>query len=557
MRKSFKTVFVMPIVLALSFSLPASWALEPQDALSARPEKSVYITARINDLNGLLQNIFSPANIETLASLGNPEDAQGVRILASLVSQIPAKSVALASGITMDKTPFLQIAASMPASVRSKLDRIAEGKASGVELVTLLVGEAGLLFAGGVEPVLQKGPKGPYYSLGDAVFAAKENLLLAALSPVDLEASLNALEKAGNRLAFKRRFDSLNYYAIHMDAPTLVSFSQEITEIEIDKKTMLSLFKAPFNFEMAFDLKPGSFMVSTWANVIEAMTIADRLRDLKPASGANLFLAGGGKLFFALAGPMYVRMSDWKVYPEFVKMWDKIAKELNKTGITEKDVENLLTGNFSLALGSDSTIMGRKTPGGYLALSGQNGAAAKILGKVLEDERIAQAIPLEPLKITGWDSFFRVDPALFPASLLVGVSADKNTLFLGVVDPGVMDIKPELPPEGTKLMEAKLIAGGFIDAAAIWKYLGKEAADPTSPLGSQLHEVPVVKSLFDAEPSIPFIKIWNSEQETGFMEFTLVDVPAGKRLFPKLLKAGEALGLMDGNDDEEDYEDEE
>jgi len=145
--------------------------------------------------------------------------------------------------------------------------------------------------------------------------------------------------------------------------------------------------------------------------------------------------------------------------------------------------------------------------------------------------------------------------------MVVGVSADKNTLFIGIVDHGAMDTKPELPSEAVKLLDKKLIGGGFVDMAAIWDYLGKEAADPKSfllaPVDLDEPIINIVKSLFDAELSIPFIKVWVPEVETSFLELTLVDVPREKRLFPKLLSAMEALGLTSGGRNEEENKDEE
>jgi hypothetical protein len=559
---------VLFVFSSLVFSPAAgAWAANPEDAFSARPEASLYFALRLEDLGGMLKKIFSPANMEMLASLVDPEDAQGIRIAANLASQLPAKSVAFIAGMAGkadQELPFLQIAASMPEEVRAKLDLVAQGKATPEDLITLLLGDAGLLFAGELNPVVREGSKGLYYLLdeldaGSPVLAARENLLLIALSSADLEASLAATEKAENRLAFKRRFESPNYWLMHLDVPALASFAEDDLKKEFDLKLLKSYFKAPLDFEVAFDAKPGSFLVSSEVNALEALTDASRWEKIKPIPGAGLFLAGGGKLFLGLSSVYAFKASDWNVYPEIAATWGKFLKELEKRGLAEKDVEDLLTGAISLVFGSDATILGNRAPGGYIALSGQEGAASKILNAILEDEAFSQAVPLSPLTVDGWSSLFMVDPALVPVSLLLGVS--KDTLFLGVVDPKGLDKKPEFPSEAADLFENDLCVSGFFDIAATWEFWRKEASDSTSPLGALLAQDPaeldIIKNLLESELAVSSFKLWAPTLETSFAELKIVDVPREKRLLPKLLKAVEAWESKEEDREEEKGEGEE
>jgi hypothetical protein len=197
LSKLFKTFFAILSVFAYS---SVSWALEPRDALSARPETSFYMAARVEDLGGALRKVFSPDNTEMITSALRSANAEGFRIVAGLMSQIPAKSVAFAAGRSNENSGFFQAAISIPETLRPKLNLVAEGKALGADLITLLMGEAGLLLAAGAEPALQQGPKGPYYTLGGgdvpAIFAARDNLLLATLPLPDLVSYFDALEDA-------------------------------------------------------------------------------------------------------------------------------------------------------------------------------------------------------------------------------------------------------------------------------------------------------------------------------------------------------------------------
>ena len=545
MRKPLiKTVFAALFVFVFS---SASFALSPEDALSVRPPNSVYAVVRVDDLNGLLQDIFSPANIEMAASMVEPENAQTVRLVASFASQIPAKTVVIASGVTADNKPFVQVAASMPASVRSRLNRVADGSASGVELITLLLGDGALMLGPTMPLELKKGGKGPYYTLGgEAAFAAKDDLLLIASSSSEIEASLGALEKQENRLSLKRRFDSPSYWYMHMDMATVAALSEE--ESGLGKPDdFAKMFKAPFKFETAFSSKPGSFLISAAANILESVAAPERYKDMKPVKGANLFLAGGGRLLLALASPTTFAAADLKAAdPKFsAVLWDKLVQQLEKVNVSESDVEDLLNGSFSVALGSDATILGKRALGGYLALTGRKGTAAKILGKLVDSEEFSQAVPMAPLKVDGWDLLFAVDPALLPAALVFGVMQD--TFFAGITDSEALDKKPEVPTEVSKMLDDPLLGIGVIDAAAIWNWLRQEIANPDSLLSASLTQYggnsagDIMRTILEAELAVPFVKMWYPELEKSFVEFSVADVPAGKRLLPILLEIAKAF----------------
>jgi hypothetical protein len=534
-------------LLVFVFSAP-SWAADPQEALSARPEASIYFAARIDDLGGALQSIFSPANIEMLTSLASPEDAQEIRLMANLASQIPAESVAFIGGAGVEgnkEIPFVQVAISVPERLQPKLDLVAQGKAKAEDVVTLLLGDAALLFAQELNGLaVKEGPEGPYYVLNETLYqspalAARSNLLLIAFSPADLSASLAALDKAENRLAFKRRFESSNYFLTHLDAAKIAQFAE--AEQEIDTELLKTFFKAPLDMEVAFDTSPEKILVSYSVNAIEALKAAERWGKITPTPGAGMFLAGGGKQLLGLSNMIVFGPEEWKIYSEFTAVWDNVLKELGKRGIAEKDIEDLLTGTVSVAVGGETTVLGKRTPGFYIALNGQKGAAAKIWNKILEDEAFSQAIPLSPLEAEGWTSLFRVDPALVPAPLLLGVW--KDSFFLGVVDPQKLGEEPELTPEAAELIGKDLITWGFFDLTSTWEYLKKEVFDTSSNLGSLLTAVlrnddiltGLVKDLFDSELAISSIKIWGADLETGFIELALADVPQEKRLLPRLV----------------------
>ena len=537
LRKSFiKTIFAVFLILVLSTT---ALALSPQDSLSARPANSMYMVLSINDLNGFLKEAFSPANTELLAALLEEEQAQILGLVTSFTAQIPAKTITIAAGITADMQPFVQAAVLMPESARDKLKSMADGSASGADIATLLLGDAALMFSEAFTPEIQKGASGTYYNLGgQAMFAAKDDLLLIASSPAELEASLAALEKKDNRLAFKRRFDSPNYFLGHFDYASLATMLEAVGENVLGNPANLAtLYKAPLDVEIALSEKTGDYLLSSAANVLEALTDAERFKDRKPEKGAGLFMGGGGRLLFAIASQLAFKIEDLKMYPEAMAVWDQFEAGLKEFDISVSELEALLDGSMSMALGSEAAFMGMKVPGGYISITGRDGTAGKIFDKLLKNQLVTESLPLTQLEIEGWDTLYTVNQEMIPLPILFGVQ--KETLFIGFMDINALDKKPETSPEVAKMLDNPLIGVAFIDVDSIWNRLRQENADPNSIL-SMAPGVAEMKAIIDeilgADVSVPLIKLWSPEIETAFMEISVVDVPAEKRLLPIIIK---------------------
>ena len=535
-RKCFRIVFAVLLVFALS---SGALALQPQDALSARPAQSIYTVIGIEDMNSLLKYVLSPANVEMLTSLAGPDQADGINLVVAIATQIPAKSVLVAAGLTMEG-PFAQVVATMPESLKDKLGKLSDGSAKGVDIISLLLGEGGMMLAPLIEDGIeaQKGPNGAYYTLmGMVALAAKDNLLMIASSPDQLDASLEALAKKDNRLALKRRSDSQNFWFTHIDMPTAVAmagaFGGDMSEFG-NPDELIKLFKAPLEMEFALSPKPDSVLLSVAVNALESIANMEGFADLKPVKGANLFMAGGGKLLFALSSPLAFSAADIKANPAIGEAWGNFVSQLEALGMTEKDFEDLLNGSFSVALGSDANVMGIDIPGGYIALTGREGAAAKILGKLMA----LGAAPVNAVKADGWDSLYAVDPEMAPVSLIFGIK--KDTLFAGLAKSDAVNKAPALPDGVAKTLNDPLFGIGFLDAAGIWNWLKQEMANPGSLLAANMEdEVKGIMNFFlEAELSVPLIKLWCPELERSFMEFTTVDVPLEKGILHRLYELG-------------------
>jgi general secretion pathway protein G len=479
---------------------------DPINALSARSAQSVYITARLGDLNGLMRDVFSPALAEAVASsmgsgaLGMRMAA--VRMAADIASQIPARSTAIVMGMG-ENGPFFQAAASLPPESRDRLARVQAGDASGEDLISLLGGEASLPLFGIAASGVRKLRAGEmnYYILLGVSFTAKNGLLLAASDPDELLAAAAATENPKNRLTVKRRFDGPDYVFLHVDEAALRN---------MPNGDMAPLLTEPLNTEIAFESKPGTLLMSLYTNAQKALGIPEIRAG--STSETSLFLAGGGKALAALSLPLAFNASYLKNYPVLSRNWKNIMNMLELMGISEKDVEDLLTGRVNVVWGSPATIDGQRIPGGYAALRGRNGAAAKFANV------LAGTIPGGEAGLgdqSGWDLLLTPELWKSMPPIVIGVTENNNTLVLGILDRDGLAQKPALPSSAADLAKKGASGWGFLDGAAARDWL-KDLTEGTE-----------LASLWNRELPVSFVKLWSPDNETAFAEFSLSpDAPA-------------------------------
>ena len=529
----------------------AAWGAVPQEALSKRSPKAIYMALNIDDLGGLVRYVLSSENIDLFAPLMDEKTLEGARMISAAVSKMPVGTAALAAGTDENLVPFLQLALALPAELHPKLDLVESGQAKAEDIVSLLLGDGALVFAPLLESELRKGDQG-FYSLKDGavVLTARSGLLLMGLSAGDLEASLKALADREERLPLNRRLEAKNLSLLHLDFATMLHIAEsqrskdEASEKpfdEIDANALGAYFKAPLEIEYGYEKTPEHFLVSVAANAEEALSSAylERLAEIKPEAGGALFLTGAGRPLFALGSKWSFKGSDLAVYPEVANLWKEGIGLLAQYGISEAEVENLLSGSFSLVCGGSAFVEGLKTPGAYLALTGREGAAASVFKKITGNKEFASQ--LVPVEVKGWESVLQVDPALLPLPVLLGVKGE--TLLLGLQDVASLNAAPELSAELRSLLEKSSMSTSFFDFKAIGAALSNILKDEKSSLPGLLpsETLPLLKGVLGAELSVPFVGIWAPQSDRAFAEGLLVEVPAGKGLMAEIVKAASSL----------------
>jgi hypothetical protein len=251
-------------------------------------------------------------------------------------------------------------------------------------------------------------------------------------------------------------------------------------------------------------------------------------------------MIGGGKMLLSISSQLSFRKEDLKMYPKVYEWWEMNVPLLATFGISESDIESMLNGYFSIQLGSNATVMGMKVPGGFITLTGREGAAAGIIERLMSNPLITESNPLVPLKVDNWDKLYTVNQDLVPLPILFG--AMKDTLFLGFLDSQELGNKPEIVPEVAKILETPLFGVGVINTGEIWNLIRQEVANPNSLL-MMVPDFEKVRAILSeilvADLSVPLIKIWNKELDASFMEFSIVDVPEEKQLLTRIIKFAE------------------
>ena len=187
------------IVAALlsASSIDDAFAASPDDALTGRSDSSFRLKLRLENLENV-KNIFDHPLAALYSAILKEEKAGGVMYALNLALGLEPKSIVFVVG-TAGGQSFLQMAVSMPETALPHLKLIERGEATKTGLSAFLAGGANQEFEK-LDPVISEGNNGPYYLFKETVFlAARDNLLLIALSLEDLAASLDALDKAGVR----------------------------------------------------------------------------------------------------------------------------------------------------------------------------------------------------------------------------------------------------------------------------------------------------------------------------------------------------------------------
>jgi hypothetical protein len=455
MRKR-KGLFVLPALFVLTLLLTTPGVgqerLDPAQALGSWTDESYYVAARLGDIKPLIQDLLSAKPFRK-ALEEEPDAAAVLQWLASL----PVESGAFAGGL---RKGVLQVqgALSLTAEGEELLKRLAEGALISKDLE--LAENFGLRIAGpaptplGV-PCYRISPIDEEHPLLGLSMAAKENLLLVGMTPRDIDGSIAALADPSRRFAPTRKFADRNYLILHDNGLLQMGLLAAPTPIFLNSHVEM---------ELAFDKSDEALSLGFYTNLPKAMLSEEHLRGFAPLD-KPVPLLGGGKTLLALSAPV-----NYDAFAKFIRTYgDDEAKSsleqalemLGQLGITEADLRDLAR-TFSIVIGGGASFMSAPLPGAYALVEGTGEAAKKIATIVAELLR-RQQLPLEELKVEGWDTVYSMS---IPATVTIAVKG--STLLVGFLDAQKLAAPQESDPTLAELLAKKSLQGFlFLDAKVL------------------------------------------------------------------------------------------
>ena len=538
--------FLVLAVLCATVFTGTTYAFQPEDALSSRPDDSVYAVLRLEDATRLLKWIFSSDNIRLYVPLilgkgGIPQAMFASELARRLAEIMPLRSVAVNVGITRkgikENTPFLQVAFTVSPVVSNIVAKIAEGTATASDIAEMLLGyKTASDFAETMIKV--EADKNNILRINNNVFmTAKDNLVLVGSSMNEVRLSLRALEEEDTRLLAKtpRKFSEKDFALLHVDYDTAAELDDKG---EIDDFDAKKYFAKPLEIEFAFNRLADRFTASTALNLTRALKkeYADKLIEqnetLRKVAGGNIDVSGiGGKTSPLAAIGSYINFAGMKDDEVLKPIARSILRNLRvRFGISEEEAEAIFTGTFSAVVNGTVTYEGFKIPALYTSFTGKEGAAAKVFGKFTKSQHFSKV----------QEGIYQLDTSISPIACLVQKRGE--TIGVDFAELASLSEKPEFKPAFTELLNREAISSMWIDFAGIQHWINSDdngVFATLAPLAAIMGYGKYVKALQDilnSDFSVPSMSIRAENVEVIHTEFAVKDIDAEKGLIATILR---------------------
>ena len=521
-----------------------------ENALSPRPEDSVYVMLKLDDTGGFLKWLFSRENINIfmpliLGSEDSNEIMGGVEVLSSIAENTPLKSLAVVSGINKEdakkQDAYFQLAFTVSPEAEPYLKKVADGNAEASDFARLLLGANSPLIPM-AESMLKAEREDDMYKIDNALFVkAHDGLIVMGSSANEVKSALNALNDEKSRLftATKRKFTAKDFAFIHCDFNTASILDTDSSDKTFEEFDAGTIFEKPLDVEFAFTKLADKFIMSTGLNFTRSLKkeyadiLANRNKNIPAAKGGHIDITNAGTKSPLLAFGGYMQATGIKDVPskESKQAWDFMVKQLkNRFGITEEEFAELFTGPFSFVVNDSVTYEGFNIPAIYSSQTGKKDSAAKIFAKLSKSKHFQKVK----------EGILQADSSLSPVSCLV---QDKGeTLGIDFAELATLGGKPEIKPALNDLMNAPAVMGLWLDFAAIQSWLNADengvmmVLGPIATFSGFGKQFQAFRDIVSAELSVPAMSIRFEDYETIHAEFGLADVNPENGLLAKIIK---------------------
>ena len=471
MRKRFFSGLILALLVVL-MSCGACFA----DLLSALPEpagENPYskIAVRFTDASKLIEGLYPSNFIEAIAPLAARSEIEDFIKFSNVIKALSESNLReFASLLVLDEDlDFYNggVIMSVPGGRKRLDDAAASGKLTLFDLVSSL-GEPVLEAWKAVDDSFEdfefeRSSDGVFFYKNNYVYIQGDKIIVFATK----ESTLSAAE-AVNSVETAARLNHPNVL--------LVSVPKEMAETTEDIKAEIGFAYEDSTCRIkilsnVFRLMPGGINVSgeeleNALRVIETVPMVGK-GDPFFTSGGNTFLEGLDEIEERLmeAGDMEITLG-----------WAAFLQAVQQIGISKENLGNLLAGSMAMVFGLDSEFLGIPLPlGGYLAITGKEGAAANVIGVV--SEVLAQTGIATESKVDGWDKVYSVtfDPGM-PKAV---IAQRGESILAGIMNPE--DLKTDLDINQVGVPSEKMLGWLVLDTEKIWK-AARNAYTPISAM---------------------------------------------------------------------------
>ena len=544
--------FVVIALIGMVLFAGSAFALQPEDALSSRPEDSVYMVLKLQNASKFLQWVFSKENVELCAPLVLNGKSQ-LEILAAsefvnaLVPMIPVRSAAIVIGMTKNdakqKSHFVQAALTFSPEVRTSVLRIESGVADASDVAKLLIGDK--IAADFAETMIKaEKEKDSIYRVNNDIFmAAMSDTVLLGSSVTEIRRALKAMNDEDTRLLTKkaRRFTAEDFALLHADINTAATMNNNMKSKDVDDAR--KYFEKPLEVEFAFTREPEKFIVSVAGNFVEALR--KKYADMLVAQTAKMTYVKGGNIDLAGIGGTASPLVATGTYLDFesldeVDEWKSVLKAIIRNmrvrfGVADEETKALISGPFSFVVNDTVTYEGFKIPAVYISQQGKKGSAAAVYDKLTKSQHFSKVK----------DRILQLDSSISPVSCLVANKGEKLGVYFAEL--ASLEQKPVLNPALAELMEHESTSSSWIDFAGIQSWILDEnngvmmMLGPIMTFGGYGKYFKTLQDVLSAELSVPSMSVWGKAPEFLHIEFAVKNINPENGLFMRIMKAYQEL----------------
>ena len=515
----------------------------PENALTSKPEDSVYLVLKLDDTSSFLKWLASDDNINPfmpliLKSKDSNDIIGGIEFFRAFATKTPLKSVALAAGAydpDTKKPPFFQMAFTVDSSMAATVKKVSDGTAEDIDFVKLLLGNDNPITA--IAQTMVKAEKlndGSYRVDNELFVKAEGDMIIVAMSPDELKDSISALNGGGTRLfsGLKRQFTEKDFAVVHVDYNTLDKMDTA-HDLDSADKLVTEIFDKPLNFECAFESLPDKFIFSFAVNLIEAARkeYAEKMRaPVKPVKGSYMTLAGTKSPIFATAGGQ-LRLSSIKDSKDTKDAWTEFVRQLRvRFGISENETASFFDGPFSVTVNDSVTYEGFKIPALYISQTGMKGAAGKIFSRLTKSPHFQKV----------QEGILQLDTSISPVSCLIQNKGE--TLGINFAELSSLNGSPAVKPALRSLLDSVGIAAMWIDFDGIRAWILDDENGvmamlmPMAKFAGYGEVADAVNDILTAEYSVPSFSLRAENLEKFRFEFTNAKINPANGIFTRAVK---------------------